>query len=47
LKFILGELDVLDNFIYGKNTGSFFSCSAIINGLMMIFGGVPDQSLKF
>ena len=37
--FILGELDLIDQFTYGETTGSYLSCSAVIHGLMMIFGG--------
>ena len=33
---------MVDNFIYGTNTGSYSSCSSIINGLMVIFGGHDD-----
>ena len=38
IKWILGEVDLVDNFSYGENTGSWHSCSTTINGIMMIYG---------
>ena len=36
---ILEKLTVIDEFTFGNRTGSRASCSATINGKMMIFGG--------
>ena len=36
---ILGNLTDLDSFSFSFETGSLNSCSTIINGQMMIFGG--------
>ena len=39
---VLGELSEVFHFQFEPTTGSDWSCSAVINGLMMIFGGDED-----
>ena len=34
------------NFEFGEGTGSYRSCSAVLNGKMMIFGGHPSYDYK-
>ena len=41
----MGELNLMEDFTFGTGTGSGYSCSAVINGLMMIFGG-SDSAVK-
>ena len=37
--FYLGEVNSDINFEFGEGSGSYFSCSAVLAGKMMIFGG--------
>jgi len=43
LFIILEKLTVIDEFTFGKKTGAKASCSATINGKMMIFGGSDKE----
>ena len=40
----LGNLTKLDSFSFTYETGSYYSCSATINGQMLIFGGSSSYS---
>ena len=45
-KCILGAVDWVDNFSYGENTGTYYSCSTTINGIMMIYGSFSGTDFK-
>jgi len=46
LLYVLDELSNVDGFTFGENTGVQYSCSAVISGMMMVFGGSNGYPYK-
>ena len=43
---LYGEMHDPQNFVFDEGTGSYFSCSVVLNGQMLILGGQMFESMQ-